>query len=116
MGYRLRDFLYYKKRYANDTASLILIDFDNQIADMMAQNKGERKLRMVLSKVELTEMQVGITPMKRPRGTTTEKPADVPTAEEPIDAYKEWLANLQQDQPDTEFRDDYRDETINTYK
>nr|TKW15028.1 hypothetical protein SEVIR_5G204600v2 [Setaria viridis] len=35
---------------------------------------------------------------------------------EQIDAYKIWLQNLQQDEPDTEFKDDYRDETIETYK
>jgi hypothetical protein len=39
--------------------------------------------------------------MKRPRDRTTEKTVDVPTAEEPIDGYKEWFVNLQQDQPDT---------------
>ena len=101
MGYSPRDFLYYKKRCANDIATLISIDFLHQIEDMMADNEGERKLRMVLSKVDLTELQVSITPMKRRRGTTTEKPTNVPTAEEPVDAYKEWLANLQEDQPDT---------------
>nr|XP_034599363.1 uncharacterized protein LOC117860213 [Setaria viridis] len=33
-----------------------------------------------------------------------------------IDAYKIWLQNLQQDEPDTEFKDDYKDETMETYK
>nr|TKW21150.1 hypothetical protein SEVIR_4G180000v2 [Setaria viridis] len=83
---------------------------------MLAANEGERKLRLVLATVQPTELNKSITPLKRPRDKTKEAPIDVPTAEEPIDAYKEWLANLQQDQRDTEFRDDYRDETIMTYK
>lgn len=56
---------------------------------------------MVLTKDQHTDMLVSITPMKRARGRNTEEPIDGPGTEEPIDAYKDWFAALQQDQPDT---------------
>jgi len=67
---------------------------------MMAANEVERKLRLLISTEQPSELMKSITPMKRPRGTTTKSLIDVPTAEEPIDAYKEWLEILQQEQPE----------------
>ncbi|XP_039771101.1 uncharacterized protein LOC120639140 [Panicum virgatum] len=116
LGYSMRDFMYYLKRCGNDSASLILLDYDHQTESMMAANEVERKLRLLISTEQPSELMKSITPMKRPRGTTTKSRIDVPTAEEPIDAYKEWLEILQQEQLEMEFRDDYRDETIETYK
>jgi len=69
---------------------------------MMAANEVERKLRLLISTEQPSELMKSITPMKRPRGTTTKSLIDVPTAEVPIDAYKEWLEILQQEQPETD--------------
>ena len=101
LGYSMRDFMYYLKRCGNDSASLILLDYDHQTESMMAANEVERKLRLLISTEQPSELMKSITPMKRPRGTTTKSRIDVPTAEEPIDAYKEWLEILQQEQPET---------------
>jgi len=68
---------------------------------MLAANEGEMKLRILLATDQPSELMMSITPMKRPRDTNKENYIDVPTAEEPLDAYKEWLENLQQDQLDT---------------
>jgi hypothetical protein len=78
-----------------------LVDYENQTTAMLAANERERKLIIVMTTVQQTKLEVSITPMKRPRDRTTEKTIDVPTAEEPIDGYKEWFVNLQQDQPNT---------------
>lgn len=135
--------MYYKERCGRDTASLIAVDYDHQIQAMIENNVREKKIRILLTKDPETNLQVTITPMKRPRETTTQEPLDRPMTQEKIDAYKKWLENLQQYQPDTgryissnhnlyklyvgfsttltnslcaEFKDDYRDETIKTYK
>ena len=97
LGYSVRDFLYYLKRCGNDSASLILLDYDHQIEPMLAANEGEMKLRILLATDQPSELIMSITPMKRPRDTNKENYIDVPTAEEPLDAYKEWLENLQLD-------------------
>ena len=101
LGYSVRAFMYYKKRCGRDIASLISIDYDHQIEVMIANNQTERELRLVLTMDQQTDLQVSISPMKRPRDTTTEEPIHVPTIEEPIDVYRNRLANLQQDEPDT---------------
>jgi hypothetical protein len=101
LGYSGWNFLYYKERCGNHTANLILVDYENQTTAMLAANERERKLIIVMTTVQQTKLEVSITPMKRPRDRTTEKTIDVPTAEEPIDGYKEWFVNLQQDQPNT---------------
>jgi len=93
--------MYYLKRCGNDSASLIFLDYDHQTEAMIAANEDERKFRLWISIEQPSELMKSITPMKRPRDTTKKTHIDVPTAEEPIDAYKEWLENLQQDQPDT---------------
>ena len=92
--------MYYLKRCGNDSASLILLDYDHQIEPMLAANEGEMKLRLLLATEQSSELMKSITPMKRPRDTNKGNYIDVPTAKEPLDAYKEWLENLQQDQPD----------------
>ena len=101
LGYSVRGFLYYLKWCGNDSASLILLDYDHQTEATLANNEGEMKLRILLATDQPSELIMSITPMKRPRDTNKENYIDVPTAEEPLDAYKEWLENLQQDQLDT---------------
>lgn len=93
--------MYYKERCGRDTASLIAVDYDHQIQAMIENNVREKKIRILLTKDPETNLQVTITPMKRPRETTTQEPLDRPMTHEQIDAYKKWLENLQQYQPDT---------------
>ena len=93
--------MYYLKRCGNDSASLIFLDYDHQTEAMIAANEDERKFRLWISIEQPSELMKSITPMKRPRDTTKKTHIDVPTAKEPIDAYKEWLEILQQEQPDT---------------
>lgn len=139
LGYCGRAFLYYKERCGRNTAALVPLDYDHQIPAMLQSNSKDRKIRILLTRDQQTNLQVTITPLKRRRETTTEGRR----IGEQIDAYKIWLQNLQQDEPDTgrynssshnlyklcvvlsialtyslraEFKDDYRDETIETYK
>ncbi|TVU07398.1 hypothetical protein EJB05_47451, partial [Eragrostis curvula] len=130
LGYSSRAYMFYKKRVCNDVASLALIDYESDANAMIKDNERERKVRLLLTRDEPSNKQVSITPLKRPRETTSNKR---PRREDPIDAYKVWLADLQdkaneqdaedeqedvdgQDkQPHPEYRDDYRIETIKTY-
>jgi hypothetical protein len=59
---------------------------------MIEDNQEERKIRLVLSREQVTDNQVTVTPMKRKRGQPNSD--DLITNEQP-DAYKVWLANLQ---------------------
>ncbi|TVT97836.1 hypothetical protein EJB05_56892, partial [Eragrostis curvula] len=130
LGYSSRAYMFYKKRVRNDVASLVLIDYESDANAMIKDNERERKVRLLLTRDEPSNKQVSITPLKRPRETTSSKH---PRREDPIDAYKVWLADLQdkaneqdaedeqedvdeQDkQPHPKYRDDYRIETIKTY-
>jgi len=80
---------------------------------MVHEYAEERTIRLVLSKEQETAHQVSITPLKRPR----QQPEDEehPFMDDPFDAFKDWLANLQADKA-TQLRDDFRDETITMYK
>jgi hypothetical protein len=59
---------------------------------MMQNSEGERKVKLLLTRDQPTELRVTVTPIKRPRESTN---ICQPCTEEPIDAYKVWLANLQ---------------------
>jgi hypothetical protein len=100
MGYSAQDYLYYMKRTSNNTATLISVDYEHKIEPMLAACARERKLRLVLSVEQPTQLNSSITPLKRPRAKTQATHEDVPAGEEAIDAYKEWLSNLEQDQLD----------------
>jgi len=62
---------------------------------MVHEYAEERTIRLVLSKEQETAHQVSITPLKRPR----QQPEDEehPFMDDPFDAFKDWLANLQAD-------------------
>ncbi|KAJ1256550.1 hypothetical protein BS78_K006800 [Paspalum vaginatum] len=113
LGYAARDFLYYKKRCGRDVARLEVIDFDQQTEAMVANGKGERKARLVLTKKQPKEMQVSISPMKHMR----EKPiSDEEEIHDTLDEYKIWLRDLKKEYPETDLKDDFGDHTIETYK
>ncbi|XP_008669767.2 uncharacterized protein [Zea mays] len=80
---------------------------------MLSDNMDERKISFVLTKDPPSDLEVSITPIKRPRQRTN---VDEETIEVSIDAYKEWLAILQHDNPETDLMDDFREDTIKTYK
>uniref|UniRef100_A0A0A8Y9T3 Uncharacterized protein n=1 Tax=Arundo donax TaxID=35708 RepID=A0A0A8Y9T3_ARUDO len=105
LGYAARDFLYYKRRQTSKVASLQLIDYDADVARMVREHESERKVRFILTKEQLTELKVSISPIKRSRGP--------PVREETLNAYKEWL-KLQD--PNLGFKDDFREKTIEAYK
>ena len=55
----------------------------------------ERKIRLVISKEQETTQQVSITPLKRPRQQPEED--EHPFMDDPFDAYKGRLKELQKD-------------------
>ncbi|KAG2620015.1 hypothetical protein PVAP13_3NG161700, partial [Panicum virgatum] len=92
------------------------IDYTRHAERMVHEYAEERTIRLVLSKEQETAHQVSITPLKRPR----QQPEDEehPFMDDPFDAFKDWLANLQADKATcmTSMLDDFRDETITMYK
>ena len=95
LGYAGQDYLYYKKRCGTDVATLQPIDYTRHAERMVHEYAEERTIRLVLSKEQETAHQVSITPLKRPR----QQPEDEehPFMDDPFDAFKDWLANLQAD-------------------
>jgi hypothetical protein len=87
-GFAGRDFLYYKKRCGSDKANLTSVEYDIETIEMIQNNIKEKNVRMLLSRDQPTQLHVSITPMKRPRVVE-------PCTNDPIDAYKVWLADLQ---------------------
>jgi hypothetical protein len=71
------------------------IDYTRDAEPMVHEYAEQRKIRLVLSKELEAAQQVSITPLKRPR----QQPEDDehPFMDDPFDAYKDWLANLQAD-------------------
>jgi hypothetical protein len=91
-GYSSRDFLFYKKRCGRDVATIEAIEFEKDAKSMIQNSEGEMKFKLLLTQDQPTELCVSMTPIKRPS-----EPTDIhePHTEEPIDAYKVWLVNLQ---------------------
>jgi hypothetical protein len=87
-GFAGRDILYYKKRCGSDKANLTPVDYDIETIEMIQNNIKEKKVRMLLSRDQPTQLHVSITPMKRSRVLE-------PCRDDPIDAYKVWLRDLQ---------------------
>jgi hypothetical protein len=87
-GFARRDFLYYKKWCGSDKENLTSVDYDIETIEMIQNNIKEKKVRMLLSRDQATQLHVSITPMKWPRVLE-------PCIDDPIDAYKVWLADLQ---------------------
>ncbi|KAJ1254656.1 hypothetical protein BS78_K008000 [Paspalum vaginatum] len=82
---------------------------------MVENNETERRIRMIMTKDPLIELSVSISPIKQ----ATKRPMnEEPHAEENIDEYKVWLAELIEVYPELrkEYTDDYRQATIKTYK
>jgi hypothetical protein len=91
-GYSSRDFLFYKKRCGRDVATIEAIEFEKDAKSMIQNSEGERKVKLLWTQDQPMELRVSVTPIKRPRELTDIHEAHI---EEPIDAYKVWLANLQ---------------------
>ena len=66
LGYRTRDYLYYK-RSDNSVATLNEIEYDVDANAMISSNAEEREVRLVLSRDQITERTVDIKPIKLPR-------------------------------------------------
>jgi hypothetical protein len=82
--------LFYKKQCGRDVATLEAIEFEKDAESMIQNSEGERKVKLLLTRDQPTELRVSVTPIKRLR-----EPIDIhePHTEEPIDAYKVWRAN-----------------------
>jgi hypothetical protein len=89
LGYRVRDYLYYKRRYGN-AATLQEIEDDIDADAMIACNEEERQVRLLVSKEQKIERNVNITPLKVP-GRRPIREENIDDDEESIDAYKKWL-------------------------
>ncbi|WVZ82122.1 hypothetical protein U9M48_029423 [Paspalum notatum var. saurae] len=115
LGYSLRDYMYHKKRCGKDVASLEVIDTQRKAREMVESNETERRIRITMTKDPLTELQVSISPIKHTRETTMN---EEPHVEEDINEYKIWLAEMVYVYPEMgkEYKDDYRQATIKTYK
>lgn len=59
--------MYYKKRLDKDVAKLEIIDYESDAQIMIQANSSERKVRLLLTREEPDNMEVNITPIKRPR-------------------------------------------------
>lgn len=89
LGYRVRDYLYYKRRCGN-AATLHEIEEEVNADAMIACNEEERQVRLLLSKEQKIDQNVNITPLKVP-GRRPIREENIDEDEESIDAYKEWL-------------------------
>ena len=94
LGYRSRDYMYYKKRSAEAPAKATLneIEFDFDVETMIQSNEEERKVRIVLSKNPIAAPSVAITPIKSNRVSSDRDEEEVQESE--LDAYKDWLAYM----------------------
>jgi hypothetical protein len=96
-GYSVTEYLYYNKRCGRDTTSVELIDFEHQARSMIQTYETERKVCLIMTKEPLNELQVSITPIKRSRDLVM----DEEPVREDLNAYKNWLQELQQQESDT---------------
>jgi hypothetical protein len=141
LGYGARDYLYYKRRCGNAVAILNEIEYDEDANAMLSSNAEERELRLVLSRDQITERNVEITPIKLPRMASISEDS----TDESIDDYKVWLSNMHKERKYMgklcccpilngyiiiycnghatdiimvfeEFKDIYREDTVKTYR
>ena len=96
LGYRPRDFMYYKMRCGRDVAKLEAMGYTRDADTVLRIIEAEREIRLVLSKEQEHEVDVAITPIKQPREKGNND--DTSTLED-IDAYKLWLKKLQSKDP-----------------
>jgi hypothetical protein len=93
LGYGARDYLYYKRRCGNTVATLNEIEYCEDANAMLSSNGEEREVRLVLSRDQITERNVEITPIKLPRMASISEDS----IDESIDDYKVWLNNMHKD-------------------
>jgi hypothetical protein len=63
-GYSSRDFLFYKKRCGSDVATLEAIEFEKDVESMIQNSEGEKKVKLLLTRDQPTELRVSVTPIK----------------------------------------------------
>jgi hypothetical protein len=90
LGYGGKDYFYYKMRCGNAVTTLREIDYDVDANEMTESNEDEREIRLVLSKDQVTDRNVAITPIKSARTTSIDEDLE----DLSIDAYKDWLSYL----------------------
>lgn len=90
LGYSARDYLYYKIRCGNTVATLKEIEYDVDANAMLSSNAEEREVRLVLSRNQITERNVDITPIKRARIASISEDS----TDESFDDYKVWLNDI----------------------
>ena len=95
LGYRSRDYMYYKKRSAEAPAEATLneIEFNFDVDTMIKSNKEEREVRIVLSKNPIADPSVVITPIKSNR-VSSDHDEEEEVQESELYAYKGWLAYM----------------------
>jgi hypothetical protein len=84
LGYGVRDYLYYKRRCGN-AATLLELEVEDHVDAMIACNKAEKEVRLLLSKDQIIDEHVSITPLKVPRRRPIME-MNLDEDEEPIDA------------------------------
>ena len=94
LWYGARDYLYYKRRCGNAIATLNEIEYDDDANAMLSSNANEREVRLVLSRDQIIERNVDITPIKFPRVTSI---SEEYTYDESIDDYKVWLQDMHEE-------------------
>ena len=95
LGYRSREYMYYKKRSVDDPAAATLkdIDYDVDALTMIDSNEDERELRLVLFKNPVADRCVAITPIKSTR-VCSDYDEEEELQDFGLDAYKDWLAYM----------------------
>ena len=95
LGYRSRDYMYYKKRSTEAPAEATLneIEFHFDVETMIQSNEEERKVRIVLSKNPIADPSMAITPIKSNR-VSSDPDEEEEVQESELDAYKDWLAYM----------------------
>jgi hypothetical protein len=93
LGFRSRDYMYYKKRSAKAPAEATLneIEFDFDVDTMIKSNEEEREVRIVLSKNPIANPSAAITPVKSNRVSSDH---DEEVQESELEAYKDWLTYM----------------------
>ena len=94
LGYRSREYMYYKRRSAEAPAQATLneIEFDYDVKIMLKINKEDRKVRIVLSRNPIVDPFVATIPIKSNRVSSDHDEEEVQESE--LDAYKDWLAYM----------------------
>ena len=95
LGYRSREYMYYKRRSAEAPAQATLneIEFDYDVEIMLKSNKEDMKVRIVLSRNPIADPSVAITPIKSNR-VSLDHDEEEEVQESELDAYKDWLAYM----------------------